>query len=91
MDYHSASTISQNMAVLLLGALIAFGLEFSEFLLVMKTSSLTLSVSGMFKVRQAVTLQCNIALDCGIDVARIPGRLLKLRYWLHAFAFSTQY
>lgn len=51
MDYHSPSTIAQNIAVLLVGALLAFGLEFGEFLLVMKTSSLTLSVSGMFKVR----------------------------------------
>jgi hypothetical protein len=31
-------------------ALLAFSLEFSEFLLVTNTSSLTLSVSGIFKV-----------------------------------------
>ncbi|KAF6022042.1 SLC35C2 [Bugula neritina] len=49
LDYSSSNTIEKNMAVLLGGALLAFGLEFSEFLLVMKTSSLTLSVSSMFK------------------------------------------
>jgi hypothetical protein len=32
-------------------ALLAFSLEFSEFLLVSNTSSLTLSVSGIFKVK----------------------------------------
>ncbi len=32
-------------------ALLAFSLEFSEFLLVSNTSSLTLSVSGIFKVQ----------------------------------------
>ena len=34
-------------------ALLAFCLEFSEFLLVSNTSSLTLSVSGIFKVRNS--------------------------------------
>jgi hypothetical protein len=33
-------------------ALLAFCLEFSEFLLVTNTSSLTLSVSGIFKVKK---------------------------------------
>lgn len=50
MDYHSTQTVAKNMGILLGGALLAFGLEFGEFLLVMKTSSLTLSVSAMFKV-----------------------------------------
>ncbi|CAL9703693.1 unnamed protein product [Knipowitschia caucasica] len=39
---------------LTLGGLLAFGLGFSEFLLVSKTSSLTLSISGIFK--ELVTL-----------------------------------
>lgn len=36
---------------LLLGGILAFGLGFSEFLLVSRTSSLTLSIAGIFKVR----------------------------------------
>ena len=36
-------------------ALLAFSLEFSEYLLVSNTSSLTLSVSGIFKVMATVT------------------------------------
>lgn len=35
---------------LLLGGILAFGLGFSEFLLVSRTSSLTLSIAGIFKV-----------------------------------------
>lgn len=35
---------------LVLGGLLAFGLGFSEFLLVSRTSSLTFSISGIFKV-----------------------------------------
>lgn len=42
------------------GGLLAFGLSFSEFLLVSCTSSLTLSITGIFKV----TLNCNgLVLD----------------------------
>ncbi|KAG8446427.1 hypothetical protein GDO86_014035 [Hymenochirus boettgeri] len=37
------------LATLFLGGLLAFGLGFSEFLLVSKTSSLTLSIAGIFK------------------------------------------
>eukprot|EP00079_Xenopus_tropicalis_P031038 XP_017944809.1 PREDICTED: solute carrier family 35 member C2-like isoform X2 [Xenopus tropicalis] len=37
------------LATLALGGLLAFGLGFSEFLLVSKTSSLTLSIAGIFK------------------------------------------
>lgn len=36
---------------LFLGGILAFGLGFSEFLLVSRTSSLTLSIAGIFKVR----------------------------------------
>ena len=36
---------------LFLGGILAFGLGFSEFLLVSRTSSLTLSIAGIFKVQ----------------------------------------
>lgn len=38
------------MAVLLAGAVLAFLLEFSEFMVLSYTSGLTLSVAGIFKV-----------------------------------------
>lgn len=39
---------------LVFGAIIAFAMEFSEFMVLSKTSSLTLSISGIFKVCFAV-------------------------------------
>ncbi|KAH3775925.1 solute carrier family 35 member C2-like [Dreissena polymorpha] len=39
----------RNCGLVLLGALLAFMLEFSEYLLLSQTSSLTLSISGIFK------------------------------------------
>ncbi len=50
-------------------ALLAFSLEFSEFLLVSNTSSLTLSVSGIFKVGYLFheqTLDGAIAGNCDV-------------------------
>uniref|UniRef100_UPI00398EAD6A solute carrier family 35 member C2 isoform X2 n=1 Tax=Pristiophorus japonicus TaxID=55135 RepID=UPI00398EAD6A len=47
--YHEASTLLHIMFVLAAGGFLAFGLCFSEFLLVSKTSSLTLSIAGIFK------------------------------------------
>ncbi|KAL8616329.1 hypothetical protein ACOMHN_056272 [Nucella lapillus] len=41
--------LAQNMGLVLIGAILAFFLEFSEFLLVSNTSSLTLSIAGIFK------------------------------------------
>ena len=38
----------------MIGAVLAFVLESSEFLLVMQTSGLTLSIAGIFKVRAMV-------------------------------------
>lgn len=38
------------LGCLFLGGILAFGLGFSEFLLVSRTSSLTLSIAGIFKV-----------------------------------------
>lgn len=44
------SPFLHSMFTLLMGGLLAFGLSFSEFLLVSYTSSLTLSIAGIFKV-----------------------------------------
>lgn len=42
--------LARNIGVLMIGAALAFMLESSEFLLVMQTSCLTLSIAGIFKV-----------------------------------------
>ena len=47
-DYHTAIA---NTGLLLVGAVIAFFLESSEYMLVSCTSGLTLCVAGIFKVR----------------------------------------
>ncbi|KAK7114212.1 solute carrier family 35 member C2-like [Littorina saxatilis] len=43
------AVLAKNMGLVLLGAVLAFFLEFSEFLLVCNTSSLSLSIAGIFK------------------------------------------
>lgn len=43
------SVLFGNLGLVLMGAVLAFMLEFSEFLLVCQTSSLTLSIAGIFK------------------------------------------
>lgn len=45
------SHLLYSLVTLSVGGLLAFGLGFSEFLLVSRTSSLTLSIAGIFKVR----------------------------------------
>ncbi|XP_060133420.1 solute carrier family 35 member C2 isoform X2 [Zootoca vivipara] len=47
--FHEVDLLLGLLGKLALGGLLAFGLGFSEFLLVSKTSSLALSVSGIFK------------------------------------------
>lgn len=47
--YSDGSLLAFNVGMMVGGALLAFGLEFSEFLLVSQSSSLTLSISAMFK------------------------------------------
>jgi solute carrier family 35 protein C2 len=42
--------VGKNLLMILSGAILAFFLESSEFLVVLFTSSLTLSISGIFKV-----------------------------------------
>ncbi|CAI9556407.1 unnamed protein product, partial [Staurois parvus] len=47
--YHDIREPLALLGTLGLGGLLAFGLGYSEFLLVSKTSSLTLSIAGIFK------------------------------------------
>ncbi|XP_062606768.1 solute carrier family 35 member C2-like, partial [Saccostrea cucullata] len=47
--YTDTALIIRNLGLVFLGAFIAFFLEFSEFLLLANTSSLTLSIAGIFK------------------------------------------
>lgn len=49
--FHEAGMLLCLVGKLFLGGILAFGLGFSEFLLVSRTSSLTLSIAGIFKVR----------------------------------------
>lgn len=49
--FHEAGMLFSLVGKLFLGGILAFGLGFSEFLLVSRTSSLTLSIAGIFKVR----------------------------------------
>ena len=55
--YQDTSLLCQNLLLLSLGAMLAFMLEMSEFLVVSYASSLTLSVAGIFKV-QYLMLVC---------------------------------
>lgn len=48
---HEAGMLFSLVGKLFLGGILAFGLGFSELLLVSRTSSLTLSIAGIFKVR----------------------------------------
>ncbi|KAK7493752.1 hypothetical protein BaRGS_00014893 [Batillaria attramentaria] len=47
--FNDIDVLAKNLGLVLLGAVLAFFLEFSEFLLLCMTSSLTLSISGIFK------------------------------------------
>ena len=53
--YRNISDLIWTLELLALGAILAFMLEFSEFLLLKNTSSLTLSVAGIFKVSKTCT------------------------------------
>ncbi|XP_078062167.1 solute carrier family 35 member C2-like isoform X2 [Mustelus asterias] len=61
--YHETSTLLHMMFVLAAGGFLAFGLCFSEFLLVSKTSSLTLSVAGIFKEVCTLVLASHVMGD----------------------------
>ncbi|PAA74328.1 hypothetical protein BOX15_Mlig019756g1 [Macrostomum lignano] len=59
----SAEAALRTLGALTGGALLAFGLEFSEYLLIHHTSSLTLSVSGIFKEICTIYLASQIHSD----------------------------
>ena len=49
--YHDSGVMLRTAGLILVGALVAFFMELSEFLLVSRTSSLTISFAGVLKVR----------------------------------------
>lgn len=57
------SPLSYSLFTLSIGGVLAFGLGFSEFLLVSKTSSLTLSISGIFKEVCTMLLASHVTDD----------------------------
>ena len=61
LGFDDVSVFLHTWLTLLLGAVLAFMLAMSEYLLLSKTSSLTLAISGIFKVRISFLkcLQCN--------------------------------
>ncbi|XP_020315163.1 solute carrier family 35 member C2-like isoform X2 [Oncorhynchus kisutch] len=61
------SPMLYSLATLSIGGSLAFGLVFSEFLLVSKTSSLTLSIAGIFKE------VCTLLLAEGLMGDRMSG------------------
>jgi len=54
--YQDGSLLCQNLLLLSLGAVLAFMLEMSEFLVVSYASSLTLSVAGILKVHYLILM-----------------------------------
>lgn len=48
--YHDGALLKRNLFMLLIGAVLAFMLELSEFLVVSHSSGLTLAIAGIFKV-----------------------------------------
>ncbi|NWX92022.1 S35C2 protein, partial [Nothoprocta pentlandii] len=69
--FHEAGVLLSLIGKLFLGGILAFGLGFSEFLLVSRTSSLTLSIAGIFKEI------CILLL-----ATRVLGDHLSLLNWL---------
>ncbi|XP_063001920.1 solute carrier family 35 member C2 [Elgaria multicarinata webbii] len=61
--FHEVQLLLSQLGKLALGGLLAFGLGFSEFLLVSRTSSLTLSISGIFKEVCTVLLATHLLGD----------------------------
>ncbi|KAM4622741.1 solute carrier family 35 member C2 [Discoglossus pictus] len=60
---HDTQGMLTLLATLSVGGLLAFGLGYSEFLLVSKTSSLTLSIAGIFKELCILLLATNLLGD----------------------------
>ncbi|XP_026577578.1 solute carrier family 35 member C2 [Pseudonaja textilis] len=69
--FHEEQLLLELLGKLALGGVLAFGLGFSEFLLVSRTSSLTFSISGIFK--EVFTL---------FLAARLMGDQLTVLNWL---------
>lgn len=86
--FHEVQRLLGLLGKLALGGVLAFGLGFSEFLLVSRTSSLALSISGIFKVLAVPPVRAALALGQGFLGALRPlwweaqgpeGLLLPLR------------
>jgi solute carrier family 35 protein C2 len=50
--YHDAAVVVITLLQIIAGAVLAFCMEVAEFMVVTHTSSLTLSVAGIFKVNK---------------------------------------
>ncbi|CAM9705454.1 solute carrier family 35 member C2 [Lampetra fluviatilis] len=61
--FHDSEVLLWSVGTLALGGVLAFGLSFSEFLLVSQTSGLTLSISGIFKEVCTLVLATHINGD----------------------------
>ena len=53
-DWNNVHQVLSTTAVVLAGALLAFNMEVMEFVVVTYTSSLTLSISGILKVKHQI-------------------------------------
>ncbi|NXN15501.1 S35C2 protein, partial [Indicator maculatus] len=62
--FHEAGMLLSLVGKLFLGGILAFGLGFSEFLLVSRTSSLTFSIAGVFKEICILFLATHLLGDC---------------------------
>ena len=61
--YTDSGVAAGSCFIVLFAALLAFFLELSEFLVVVHTSSLTLSIAGVVKVREILMIQ-RLCLMC---------------------------
>lgn len=81
--FHEGQLLLELLGKLALGGVLAFGLGFSEFLLVSRTSSLTFSISGIFKVLEGGSFPAYPLLSGS------PGLTRRCR--LSAFLLPTQH
>lgn len=56
--YHDVTVFLEKFGLAILGAILAFFMEVGEYLLLVYTSSLTLSISGILKVRYFDLYDC---------------------------------
>lgn len=71
------SPLLYSLFTLSIGGSLAFGLGFSEFLLVSRTSSLTLSISGIFKVLFEFNLCGVFTFDVNVWVYKVNMLISK--------------